>query len=381
MLTDLPNLLTLSRIVAIPLLVVLVALRQPAADLAACVLFSTAAITDYFDGKLARTRRQQSDLGRMLDPIADKLLVGAALMMLVGQGRLSAWGLYPAIVIMLREILVSGLREYLAGDPYRPAGHAARQVEDRLPDGRTRHPARRRLDCALAASVIHPGHRHRRGHAVGRRSADVVDRLGLPHRRRAPCLRAACRQPDRTPDTLTVRVLGIVGWSGSGKTTLLTKLIPLLRARGLMVSTVKHTHHGFDMDRPGKDTYRHREAGAHEVLVAAGTRWALLHEVVGPEPDLPELLARMQPVDLVLVEGYKTHPFPKLEVHRPALGKPPIWPGQPDIVAVASRRTGHRRPRAAAAERPRRDRWLDSGGLMMLCHTGGKFREVLERSA
>ena len=115
MLTDLPNLLTLSRIAAIPLLVVLVALHMPPADLAACVLFSTAAITDYFDGHLARTRRQQSDLGRMLDPIADKLLVGAALMMLVGLGRVSNWGLYPAIVIMLREILVSGLREYLAG--------------------------------------------------------------------------------------------------------------------------------------------------------------------------------------------------------------------------------------------------------------------------
>src|SRR5579864_119160 len=115
MLTDLPNLLTLSRIAAIPLLVALVALRQPAADLAACVLFSSAAITDYFDGRLARTRLQQSDLGRMLDPIADKLLVGAALMMLAGQDRLSAPGLYPAIVIMLREILVSGLREYLAG--------------------------------------------------------------------------------------------------------------------------------------------------------------------------------------------------------------------------------------------------------------------------
>ena len=114
MLTDLPNLLTLSRIAAIPALVVLVALRQPAADMGACVLFSVAALTDYFDGRVARSRRQQSDLGRMLDPIADKLLVGAALMMLVGQGRLSALGLYPAIVIMLREILVSGLREYLA---------------------------------------------------------------------------------------------------------------------------------------------------------------------------------------------------------------------------------------------------------------------------
>jgi cardiolipin synthase (CMP-forming) len=115
MLTDLPNVLTLSRIAAIPLLVALVAVNRPAADLAACVIFSAAAITDYFDGKLARSRRQQSDLGRMLDPIADKLLVGAALMMLVGQNRLSRLGIYPATVIMLREILVSGLREYLAG--------------------------------------------------------------------------------------------------------------------------------------------------------------------------------------------------------------------------------------------------------------------------
>ena len=115
MLTDLPNVLTLSRIAAIPLLVVLVAARTPETDLTACILFSAAAITDYFDGKLARDRKQLSDLGRMLDPIADKLLVAAALMMLVGMGRLSAGGLYPAIVIMLREILVSGLREYLAG--------------------------------------------------------------------------------------------------------------------------------------------------------------------------------------------------------------------------------------------------------------------------
>jgi CDP-diacylglycerol---glycerol-3-phosphate 3-phosphatidyltransferase len=115
MLTDLPNLLTLSRIAAIPLLVGLVAVRHPMTDLLACILFAAAAITDYFDGRLARSRRQQSDLGRMLDPIADKLLVGAVLMMLVGMGRVSGAGVYPAIVIMLREILVSGLREYLAG--------------------------------------------------------------------------------------------------------------------------------------------------------------------------------------------------------------------------------------------------------------------------
>lgn len=113
--TDLPNLLTLSRIAAIPLLVLLVALRRADADLAACIVFSIAGITDYLDGRIARDRRQTSDFGRMLDPIADKLLVGATLMMLVGTARMSAWGLYPAIVIMLREILVSGMREYLAG--------------------------------------------------------------------------------------------------------------------------------------------------------------------------------------------------------------------------------------------------------------------------
>lgn len=112
--TDLPNLLTLSRIAAIPLVVALAALREPWADLAACAVFSIAALTDYFDGRLARERRQISALGRMLDPIADKLLVGATLIMLVGEERLSPWGLYPAIVILLREILVSGLREYLA---------------------------------------------------------------------------------------------------------------------------------------------------------------------------------------------------------------------------------------------------------------------------
>jgi cardiolipin synthase (CMP-forming) len=114
MLTDLPNLLTLSRIAAIPVLVLCVALRTPGGDLAACLVFAAAAITDWLDGHLARTRRQQSELGRMLDPIADKLLVGASLMLLAGLGRLSDWGLLPAIVILLREILVSGLREYLA---------------------------------------------------------------------------------------------------------------------------------------------------------------------------------------------------------------------------------------------------------------------------
>ena len=115
MLTDLPNLLTVSRIAAIPLVMVLVALHDPCGDLAASLVFALAAITDYLDGYLARVRRQISDFGRMLDPIADKLLVGATLMLLAGHHGLSTAGLYPAIVIMLREIMVSGLREYLAG--------------------------------------------------------------------------------------------------------------------------------------------------------------------------------------------------------------------------------------------------------------------------
>ena len=133
-----------------------------------------------------------------------------------------------------------------------------------------------------------------------------------------------------------MKVLCLAGWSGSGKTTLLTALLPLLTGRGLRVSTVKHTHHDVDLDRPGKDSFRHRAAGAHEVLVAGGHRWALLHEIDGPEPPLAELLARLAPVDLVLVEGFKASPFPKLEVFRPALGQPPLWPGRDDILAVAS---------------------------------------------
>lgn len=132
------------------------------------------------------------------------------------------------------------------------------------------------------------------------------------------------------------RVLGIVGSSGAGKTTLIVALLPLLRARGLSVSTVKHAHHGFDIDRPGKDSHRHREAGAHEVLVASTQRWILMHENPGSEPDLDTLLNRLAPVDLVLVEGFKSHPGPKLEVYRSALDKPPLWPERPDITAVAS---------------------------------------------
>jgi len=135
----------------------------------------------------------------------------------------------------------------------------------------------------------------------------------------------------------TMRIIGLAGWSGSGKTTLITKLIPCLIARGVTVSTLKHAHHGFDLDQPGKDSFFHRAAGATEVIISSAKRFAILHELRGePEWDLPDLVGKMSPVDLVLVEGYKRDAFPKLEIHRAANGKPLIHPDDPYIVAIAS---------------------------------------------
>lgn len=132
-------------------------------------------------------------------------------------------------------------------------------------------------------------------------------------------------------------VYGIAGWSGSGKTTLLEKLIPALTARQLSVSTIKHAHHGFDLDRPGKDSYRHRDAGASQVLMLSGERWVLMHELRGaPEPDLQTQLGLLSPCDVVLIEGFKAAAVPKIEVYRPANGKPPLWPENPHVVAVAT---------------------------------------------
>lgn len=134
-----------------------------------------------------------------------------------------------------------------------------------------------------------------------------------------------------------MRVIGLVGWSGSGKTTLVTRLIPWLSGQGVTVSTIKHAHSRFDLDRPGKDSHAHREAGAAQVLLASSQRWALLTELRGaPEPELPELLAQLAPVDLVLVEGFKDGPHPRIEVHRVALGQPFLYPDRPGILAVAS---------------------------------------------
>jgi molybdopterin-guanine dinucleotide biosynthesis protein B len=134
-----------------------------------------------------------------------------------------------------------------------------------------------------------------------------------------------------------MRIIGLAGWSGSGKTTLITRLVPCLIARGLRVSTLKHAHHGFDLDQPGKDSFMHRAAGASEVVVSSAKRFAILHELRDePEWTLPALVKKMSPVDLVLVEGFKRDPFPKIEIYRAANGKPLIHPDDPHIVAIAS---------------------------------------------
>jgi molybdopterin-guanine dinucleotide biosynthesis adapter protein len=134
-----------------------------------------------------------------------------------------------------------------------------------------------------------------------------------------------------------MKVIGLAGWSGAGKTTLLTRVIPLLREQGLRVSVIKHAHHHFDVDVPGKDSWRHRQAGAEEVLVSSANRWALMRELRGArEPLLPELLARLSRVDLVIVEGYKSEPHRKVEVHRAGNGKPLLFPGDPWVVGVVS---------------------------------------------
>ena len=134
-----------------------------------------------------------------------------------------------------------------------------------------------------------------------------------------------------------MKVIGLAGWSGAGKTTLLTRLIPHFNALSLRVSVIKHAHHQFDVDVPGKDSWRHREAGAAEVLVSSQNRWALMHELRGaPEPRLPELLGKLSPVDLVVVEGFKRDPHRKIEVFRSLNGKPLLFPDDPGIVGIAT---------------------------------------------
>ena len=134
-----------------------------------------------------------------------------------------------------------------------------------------------------------------------------------------------------------MRIIGLAGWSGSGKTTLVTSVIPVLIRRGLKVATIKHAHHGFDIDQPGKDSWLHREAGASEVAVVSSRRWAIVHELgEEPEPPVADILAKLSPVDLVIIEGFKRHGHPKLEVFRAAVGKPLLHPDDDCIVAIAT---------------------------------------------
>jgi molybdopterin-guanine dinucleotide biosynthesis adapter protein len=134
-----------------------------------------------------------------------------------------------------------------------------------------------------------------------------------------------------------MKVIGVAGWSGAGKTTLISRVIPYLRERGLRVSVIKHAHHEFDVDVPGKDSWVHRQSGAEEVLVSSANRWALMHELRGAaEPSLPELLKKMSLVDLLIVEGFKSEPYRKIEVHRKDSGKPPLFPDDPAIACIAT---------------------------------------------
>jgi molybdopterin-guanine dinucleotide biosynthesis protein B len=136
---------------------------------------------------------------------------------------------------------------------------------------------------------------------------------------------------------LKMKVIGVAGWSGAGKTTLISRVIPYLREQGLRISVIKHAHHDFDVDVPGKDSWVHRQSGAEEVLVSSANRWALMHELRGAaEPRLVELLRKMSPVDLVVIEGFKSDPHRKIEVHRKANGKPPLFAGDPAVAGIAT---------------------------------------------
>jgi molybdopterin-guanine dinucleotide biosynthesis protein B len=149
--------------------------------------------------------------------------------------------------------------------------------------------------------------------------------------------KASADNAQSVPPEKDMKVIGLAGWSGAGKTTLLARIVPYFLAQGLRVSVIKHAHHSFDVDVPGKDSWVHREAGATEVLVSSGKRWALMHELRGAaEPRLPELLAKMSRVDLVIVEGFKSEPHRKIEVHRLANGKAMLFPDDPAIVGIAT---------------------------------------------
>src|SRR5581483_4936673 len=205
-----------------------------------------------------------------------------------------------------------------------PAGDRPRQMEDRNPDDGHRVPP-----GGPGGAPERAGAAHRRNRALARRRAHARHGLGLS----APWPRFHARQARRQGGGM--KIFGLAGWSGAGKTSLMVRLLPELVARGITVSTMKHAHHAFDVDQPGKDSYEHRRAGATEVLVTSEKRWALMHELRGaPEAEMEALVARMTPVDLLLIEGFKHHAHDKLEVFRRAVGKPLLCVSDPRVVAV-----------------------------------------------
>ena len=228
-----------------------------------CALFSLAGVTDWLDGQLARAWQQQSELGRFLDPIADKLLVAATLFMLAAMARISRWR--PSCRRWSSCAARSWSRACASISPAaRPrAGLAPRQMEDRHPDGRDRRAAGRRCRAGRAAGA----RRSARCCCGSPRALTIVTgydylRAGLIHiQDEAPAIRRRASRAAPREDG-AMRIFGLAGWSGSGKTTLVVRLLPALIARGVTVSTVKHAHHDFDIDQPGKDSWRHREAGA-----------------------------------------------------------------------------------------------------------------------
>lgn len=319
-LRQLPNLLTAARVVVIAPLVAAAFLPAPWRDWLPFALFVAASVTDWLDGVLARRWNAGSKFGQFMDPIADKLLVVAVIVLLAAEGPVNGWHLVPAIVILCREMFVSGLREFLAN----------RRTE--LPVTRLAKWKTATQMGALTVLLIPFQDIEAAGLALFWLAALLSAQTGYGY------VRAAFAPASLNDNAAPARhVVGIAGWSGSGKTTLLDRLIPELTARGLTVSTVKHTHHDVDLEQAGKDTHRHRLAGAREVMLANAARFALMREHGGaPEPTLDDLLARMARVDIVLVEGFKFALMPKLEVHRPGLDTEPLWPDDSDIIAVLS---------------------------------------------
>ncbi len=355
--TTLPNILTYARIVVIPLLLVTFYDGTESAQLVASALFLVAAITDFFDGHLARRRNQVTRLGMFLDPIADKLLVASVLLMLIGFNRISEISYIPAVTILCREILVSGLREFLA------------EVQVSIPVSRLAKWKTAMQLIALTWLLLVDAvpvcfYVRTVGEAILWIAAILTMLTGYDYLKAGlTCMQTvpksynigSIRENSRKTSLINKnnitnslvsseyiahkvkKVLIVAGYSGSGKTTLICSLIPLLNAYGLTVSTFKHTHHDIDSDPPGKDSRRHRETGAHEVMLVGPKRAVTVSEWrTHSVPSLPALLSRLQPVDLVIIEGLSLHTknYPKIEVWRAAIGKPRVLPGQA-LLAVA----------------------------------------------